>query len=111
VTELALETNCGAVQQLLDRSAEFLLIDCRETEEYQLGSIAGAQLLPMSELATRAGELDGQQETHIVVYCHHGMRSAQVASWLRQQGFGKAQSMAGGIDQWSLQIDPSVARY
>ena len=111
MTEYAIETDCGAVQQLLEERANFLLLDCRETQEHQLGTIEGAELLPMSELAIRAEELDGQQNAHIVVYCHHGIRSAQVASWLREQGFARAQSMAGGIDQWSLEIDPTLTRY
>jgi rhodanese-related sulfurtransferase len=46
-----------------------------------------------------------------VVHCHHGGRSLRVAHWLREQGFANAQSMAGGIDRWSQEIDPSVPRY
>ena len=109
--ELALETTCREVDRLLLENADFLLLDCRENEEFEIAKIEGACLLPMSELATRHQELADQQEKRIVVYCHHGMRSAQVAAWLRQQGFAKAQSMAGGIDRWSQEIDPTLTRY
>ena len=54
-------------------------------------------------------ELD--PEEHIVVVCHHGVRSANVANWLRQQGFDNAQSMRGGIDLWSRTVDPKVPLY
>jgi rhodanese-related sulfurtransferase len=50
-------------------------------------------------------------ESPLIVFCHHGMRSLQVVSWLREQGIESCSSMAGGIDRWSLDIDPSVPRY
>ena len=111
MTELSLEIDCAAVQQRLQTGDEFLLLDCRESEEHAIGVIEGACLLPMSELQERQQELAGREGDGIVVYCHLGMRSAQVATWLRQQGFSRAQSMTGGVEQWSLQIDPAVARY
>lgn len=108
---LDLEIDCVSVKQLLDQNADFVLLDCREPMEHDLGTIDGAMLLPMSELVDRREELSDQAEQQIVVYCHHGMRSLQVAQWLRQQGFSRAQSMAGGIDRWSLEIDPGLTRY
>ena len=110
MSELPLETSCQEVKQLLDAGTDFLLVDCREADEHAIGTIAGAKLLPMSELAARHEELD-KQAPQVVVYCHHGMRSAQVATWLRQQGCPQAQSMAGGIDQWSQEIDSTLKRY
>ena len=66
--------------------------------------------MPMGEVPGRAfQELD--EEAPIAVLCHHGARSLSVANWLRQQGFEKAQSVAGGIDAWSQSIDPRVPRY
>ena len=73
--------------------------------------IAGAILLPMSELAARVAELEPQRQAPLIVYCHHGGRSLRVAEWLRTQGFQRAQSMAGGIDEWAVHIDRSLARY
>ncbi len=76
-----------------------------------LVNIAGAKLIPMSELAARVAELSPRRDRRIVVYCHHGGRSLRVANWLRGQGFDQTQSMAGGIDDWAVEIDRSLARY
>ena len=88
----------------------FLLLDVREPWEADTAAIAGSLHMPMGDVPTRAHqELD--PDAHIVVYCHHGMRSLSVAHWLREQGFERAQSLSGGIDGWSSQIDPAVPRY
>ena len=106
-----IEVSCSEVQAKLEASDSFLLLDCREQHEYALVRIEGARLLPMSEIQQRLGELDEHREREVVVYCHHGARSLQVAMWLRQQGFRAARSLAGGIDEWSAVIDPSLPRY
>ena len=111
VEPLALEISPSEVKVLLDEQADFFLLDCREAEEHATASIAGATLLPMSEIQERVGELEPQRERHIVVHCHLGGRSMQVTQWLRQQGFNRVQSMAGGIAAWSDEIDPSVPTY
>jgi adenylyltransferase/sulfurtransferase len=87
------------------------LIDCREPTEHEIASIEGAVLLPMSQWNEVSAKLAEYQEMHLVVHCHHGGRSLRVARWLRENGFPSAQSMAGGIDDWSLEIDASVPRY
>ncbi len=109
--ELALEIECEVVRARLDASDGLVLIDCREPDEHATARIAGARLIPMSQLEVLAGELQHLRETEIAVHCHHGVRSLRVVHWLREQGFAKAQSMAGGIDRWSQAIDPSVPRY
>lgn len=87
-----------------------LLLDVREPWEYQAAHLPDTMLMPMNEVPSRAfNELDEEQP--IAVLCHHGARSLSVANWLRQQGFTKAQSVAGGIDLWSRVIDPAVPRY
>lgn len=111
MSDLPLEVTCGDTKRRLDAGEELMLLDCREENEFAIGVIAGAVLLPMSQLQARVGELAPHRDAPIVVYCHHGMRSAQVANWLRAQGFSAVQSMAGGIDQWSEAIDPGVPRY
>ena len=111
VEPLALEISPSEVKVLLDEQADFFLLDCREAEEHATASIAGATLLPMSEIQERASELEPQRARHIVVHCHLGGRSMQVTQWLRQQGFDRVQSMAGGIAAWSDEIDPSVPTY
>ncbi len=89
---------------------EFILLDVREPWEIETASIDGTVLMPMGDIPSRAhAELD--PERHIIAVCHHGVRSLNVASWLRGQGFEQAQSLAGGLDAWSAQIDPSVPRY
>ncbi len=92
------------------QSPPYVLLDVREPWEVETASIAGALLMPMGDIPGRANqELD--PEARIIALCHHGVRSLNVAAWLRNQGFEQAQSLAGGIDAWSRQVDPSVARY
>ncbi len=91
-----------------------LLIDCRRPDEWNLCRISGAVLMPLSDLPNLRDQVEDHLGPHprmIVVYCHHGRRSLQAASILRQLGFARTYSMAGGIDQWSIEIDPSVPRY
>lgn len=109
--ELPWEIDCRSVKQLLDDGAPFLLLDCREPAEYETAKIAEATLVPMSQLTSRVGELEPYRQGAVVVHCHHGGRSMRVAQWLRQNGFARAQSMAGGIHQWSAEIDPTIPQY
>lgn len=106
-----LEMDCRSVKALLDKGTEFLFLDCREPGEYATAKIAGTRLIPMSELTQRVGELEPYRNAAIVVHCHHGGRSLRVTNWLRQQGFAQATNMSGGIDDWSVQVDPSIPRY
>ncbi len=104
------EITAEDVKAAVDRKEPVTLIDVREPWEYQTARIEGATLIPMGEIPSRAHqELD--PEAHIIVYCHHGVRSMSVTAWLRQQGFEKAQSMAGGIDAWSRRVDGKVPVY
>ncbi|MBC7965897.1 MAG: rhodanese-like domain-containing protein [Fuerstia sp.] len=106
-----MQISCEAVHTRRLRGDSFLLLDCREQDEWDFCHIDGARLIPMSELQARVTELDAHRDSQIVVYCHHGVRSLRVAMWLQQQGFSHAASMAGGIEEWSLNIDKSVPRY
>lgn len=90
---------------------DFDLIDCREQDEYYLCKIEPSQLVPLSNFAALSEAFTSNPERAVVVYCHHGMRSQQATMFLRQRGVSRAYSMAGGIEQWSLEIDPSVPRY
>jgi rhodanese-related sulfurtransferase len=94
----------------LDGGAELTILDCREAWEYQTAHIEPSTLIPMDQIPARVNqELD--PEDHIVVVCHHGVRSANVTAWLQQQGFERVQSLRGGIDRWSRVIDSSVPLY
>jgi len=111
MSQVPIEVTCQDVKQMLDIGEKFLLLDCREQSEYETVRIESAVLIPMSEIQERVGELEEYREIPLIVHCHHGGRSLRVANWLRSQGFTQAQSMAGGIDDWAVHIDTSLARY
>lgn len=111
-----MEVDVSTVKRWLDRGLDdsgvpVCLVDCREPAEYQTASIHGATLVPMSQWPPSQELIDSWQGKHMVVHCHHGGRSLRVANWFRQNGFPDALSMAGGIDQWSLEIDPRIPQY
>lgn len=84
------------------------LVDCRTAEEWALARLPGAVLMPLVELEERAADLDPTRP--VLVYCHHGVRSVHGALILEALGH-TADSMRGGIDAWSLYVDPTVPRY
>lgn len=89
-----------------------VLVDVREPMEHQICSIGGAHLIPMNTVPAQVQSIEAAaDEALVVVFCHHGVRSLSVVNWLRQQGVENCQSMAGGIDRWSAEIDPGVPRY
>lgn len=108
----ALEITPQEVKLRLDAGETLALIDVREPHEFALARIAGAELVPMRQVP---GEIQALQAragaSTLIVYCHHGVRSLHVVAWLREQGLEACQSMAGGIDAWSLMVDPAVPRY
>ena len=104
-----LEITPRQVKDRLERGEKLLLIDVREPHEHALCHIAGAVLIPMGSIPANLQKLDTDDD--VICFCHHGMRSLDVANWLRQQGISTAKSLAGGIDRWSLEIDPKVPRY
>jgi rhodanese-related sulfurtransferase len=97
------------VKTKLDQKEPCTLLDVREPWEFETARMAGTTLIPMGDIPSRVQELD--PEDHIIVICHHGVRSMNVTAWLRQQGFEKAQSMRGGIDAWSRRVDGTVPIY
>ena len=104
------EISVTELKALQEGGRDFLLLDVREPWEFQTAQIAGSKSMPMGDVPARfQQELD--PEVHIVVVCHHGVRSMNVTAWLRQQGFEKVQSLRGGIDRWSREMDASVPVY
>ncbi len=98
------------LKSLLDGRSDIVVLDCRESWEVDTAKIAGSAHIPMNEIPARfQQELDPARR--IVVVCHHGVRSYNVTVWLRSQGYDKVQSLAGGIDRWARQIDPTVPVY
>ena len=104
-----LQISAKEVQARIARGESLLLVDVREPWEYQLCHIPDAKLIPLGTLpASLNALLDAE---NVICYCHHGMRSLDAAVWLRQQGVESAKSMAGGIERWSVEVDPQVPRY
>ena len=97
------------LKQMMDDKKEVVLLDVREEDEFRIANIDGCTLIPMSQFMSRMSELNPDDE--IVTYCHHGPRSIDVANHLSQNGFTNVKSLSGGIDRWSLEIDPNVPRY
>lgn len=113
--DLPLEVNCEEVKEQLASGSKPIIIDCREPNEHAVVHLPEARLIPMQQIPSSLDSLQTavqeSGDTGLIVYCHHGMRSAQTATWLRENGFPQAQSMAGGIDAWAVEIDPTLARY
>jgi adenylyltransferase/sulfurtransferase len=93
----------------LDARRPVVLVDVRDGWEVALCRLPHAVHIPMEEIELRAEELDPREET--VVYCHHGVRSAAVADYLRRLGFARVWNLAGGIDEWARTVDASMRRY
>jgi adenylyltransferase/sulfurtransferase len=96
-------------RELDEKGSDLVVIDVREPHEWEIVHIEGAQLIPLSQLPERLGELDGHAE--IVTHCHHGARSMKALEILKGAGFGKVRSLAGGIDAWAERVEPGMARY
>lgn len=103
------ELEPAELHRLMRAGAALQLVDVREEEELALARLAGALHIPLGDLARRAGELDPDVPT--VCICHHGMRSAGAAGLLHQRGFGTLFNLAGGVDRWAREVDPSMPRY
>lgn len=96
------------VAQWVKEKKEFHFLDVRRDDEREFASLGGIHI-PLDQLQARASELPRDKKP-IIVYCHHGVRSMHAAQFLKFQGYD-ALSMQGGIDLWSIEVDPSVPRY
>jgi rhodanese-related sulfurtransferase len=103
------EITVAELKRRRDAGEPLVLLDVREPDELATASVAGATHIPMMEIPQRASELP--RDVPIAVLCHSGGRSARVTQYLEQNGYPAAVNVAGGIDAWSLQIDPAVPRY
>jgi rhodanese-related sulfurtransferase len=107
--ESPLEIDPAELQSRLSAGLPVALLDVREGWEREICAIADSAHVPLGQLAARIAELPADRD--LVVYCHHGGRSLQAAMWLRRQGFARAASLAGGIEEWALTMEPGLARY
>lgn len=103
------EIDPKSVKEMLDRGEVSLFVDVREPWEHETSHVEGATLIPLQQIPSNLVRFQGA--TEIVVFCHHGRRSLNAVAWLRSQGIANARSMAGGIDRWSVEVDPQVPRY
>lgn len=107
--DLPFEIDVEDLERWRGEGREIVLLDVREPHEYSSCHIAGSRLLPLREIPHRWQEIDS--ETLTVVHCHHGPRSSQAVVFLRRQGLDRVTNLRGGIDAWSLRVDPGVPRY
>lgn len=98
------------LKHLLDQApTPPILLDVREPHEYAHCHLPSSLLIPMRQIPARLAELERTRD--IVVICHHGMRSMQVAAYLEAQGFPQVINLDGGVDAWAVQVDSSMPRY
>lgn len=95
---------------LLQNEAELRLIDVREEEEFAYCRLPGAELFPLSRIHEWESSL-AESSARLLIYCHHGVRSARVCARLRSLGHEEPINLAGGIERWAVEVDPSTPRY
>ncbi len=105
------ERSAAEVAALPGRDEAFLLLDVREPHEWEVARLEGARLIPLGALEERLEEVAAWRERPIVVHCHTGVRSAHACRLLARHGFREVWNLAGGIEAWSLTVDPRVPRY
>ena len=96
-------------QKLDQKDGKLVVLDVREPWELKVCSLPGAVTIPMREVPARAAELP--KDAELVIMCHHGIRSQQVALYLERVGFDKLNNLAGGIAGWARDVDPSMPTY
>jgi rhodanese-related sulfurtransferase len=107
------EITVAALAVRMAQGDKLQLIDVREPDEVATARIDGFTHLPLSQFAEWSGQIRSQFDPNLetIVLCHHGVRSAQMCQWLHQQGFTHLKNVSGGIDAYSIAVDPTVPRY
>lgn len=108
---MSLEISPRALAQLIENGRAVRLVDVRQPWEHQTARLEDSLLIPLGELDRRAAEVPADPAVPVVVYCHHGIRSLSAVGYLHRLGLLHARSLAGGIDAWSCEVDPSIPRY
>ena len=106
-----IETTPAEVKAKLDAGEPVHLIDVREPHEVAICAIEGAEHIPMMSLFLGLTKTEAAQDAEIVCVCHHGVRSLEAMKFLQMQGFENVKSLAGGVDAWATDVDPSMPRY
>lgn len=102
-----LETDVASAARLF--ASGTLLIDVREPNEVAVVHLPGSQHIPIRDIPARAAEIP--RDRQVLILCHHGGRSARVTQFLRASGWENITNVAGGINAWALQVDPTLSRY
>ncbi len=109
---MPLEITAAELSRLLKENAPLVLLDCREPWENSTARIEPSELIPMNTIPANINRIEAlAEDKQLVVYCHHGVRSLNTVAWLQRQGIENALSLTGGIDRWSMEVDPTVPRY
>lgn len=110
--ERGLEVTPKEAQAWLAASPAPRVIDVREPQEFTFACLENSELVPMQDVPQELQRLEAlSDKTDLLFVCHHGVRSLQVVHWLREQGLENCFSLAGGLDQWSREVDPNIPRY
>ncbi len=97
------------LKRMLDEGRDVELVDVREPFEYQICHLEGSKLVPLGQLSARVGDLEKSKT--VVVYCHHGRRSANAVTYLTSAGFPDVRNLKGGIAAWSVEVDSNILEY
>ncbi|MSU78371.1 MAG: sulfurtransferase [Gemmataceae bacterium] len=108
---MGIEITPRELADLLANHHPVRLVDVRQVWENELARLPESLLIPLNELPNRLAEIPKDPASLIVVYCHHGVRSLSAANYLSRLGFTNVRSLAGGIDAWACEIEPTIARY
>ena len=106
-----MDCTVSELKKRIDNGTAPVLLDVRQPEEVAIAALPGALHVPMGDVPSRLTDLDAHAEEEVVVYCHHGMRSASVQRFLLQNGFVNVRNLVGGIDAYSCDVDPTIPRY
>jgi adenylyltransferase/sulfurtransferase len=105
------QISVGELDRMLKAGEPVYLVDVRQQWEHDRAQLADQVLVPLDELPSRLDEIEPPDGALVVAYCHHGVRSLSAAAILEHAGHPRVASLAGGIDRWSLEIDPKIPRY
>ena len=108
---MVLQIQPRELAQALENGHTLRLIDVRQPWESQVASLPGSFHIPLNDHPQRSSEIAKNAESPLIVYCHHGIRSLSAAAYLLRLGHVNVKSLAGGIDAWSCEVDPSIPRY
>lgn len=104
------EITVSQLKEMQETQKDFLLLDVRESFEYELTNIGG-QLIPLDQLPDRIAEIEHFKEKDVIVMCRSGSRSARACEYLTRNGFTSVKNLKGGINDWAREIDPSLPVY